>query len=729
MTQKQSKINRRTFLSNTALIGASGTLGAGSLCASDTENENKTETARKYDFYGRKINIWMQLPGFDRDKPDCGAAEFLERVGFIPASINALLFHSDIVHLHRGMASEYELSPDNCSYYASPRSTERERQPWTNYNLRTLARQLKKAGTGLYAGIMGVMLNNAYHKEWIYDHPEIMMEFLAGSTGIHPLKRFRDGTWYEDFFVDKLCEMLVDYEMDGVQMSDCYCPSGQLHHNCDLSVDMFEQFVAHTGVEIPDFINETLKNNSTDAKATRRDWVWRYHREIWIRFYAWRWERFFQKVCARVHAIGKKVIVLGMYCTDPFETLYCLGIDLKGIVRAGVDYIMPNLLPTSVYMQSMGSWPCRFHRYMSIAPLVAAYVSDGHFLSMLNVHDTTEEWNVLHHAPCKFERDLHTLTMYQLIEEKGLRHCMEGLMLCLGDGLSKHDWEWMSERFSIATSLQPTRVLGATLLWSDHAHNKMLDAYIKTKRWTVHKFVYEMFKRGVPCGAVLRGEQYTNAELRGPLFVPNIDLCSEEEIRNIAAGKNTIVCTAPADFKPEQYGITPDHVFIDSHSRYPMQVFVKGNRFEQSFIDHLNGLLEKDDASQGIDELEGDPENYGEMFNYTLVDTLTFARPSKGFAEQCAGLLKKLSEDASGIVTNVPIAAFETGSGKYRLYLYSKNESQYDQALVRTAHKIKQVDIITKYPVLPARLRDENYAFTVNTPPGGVTIVDVTFVV
>ena len=732
MIKKQSTVSRRTFLSSTALVGASGALGIEPLLAAAPESENQDGIATRYDFYGRKVHIWLQLPGFDRDKPDCGAAEYLERIGFIPAGLNALLFHSDIIHLHRGMGSEYELSPANCSYYASPRNTERDRQPWTNYNLRTLARQLKKAGTGLYAGIMGVMLNNAHHKEWIYDHREMMIEYHSGSGGIHPLKRFRDGTWYEDFFVEKLCEMLTDYEMEGVQMADGFCPSGQLHHNCDLSVDMFEQFLAHTGLQVPDFIQETLRDNTSEAKAVRRDWVWRYQREPWIRFYAWRWEQFFQKVCTRVHAIGKKVIVLGMYCTDPFETLYCLGQDLKSIVRAGVDYIMPNLLPTSVYM-AWGAmeqpWPYRFHRYMAIAPLTAAYVPDGHFLSMLNVHDTTEEYDVLHHAPCKFERDLHTMTMYQLQGKKGLRPCMEGLMLCLGDGLSKYDWEWMAERLSIATSLQPTRALGPTLLWSDHEHDTMLGAYIQTKRWTTHKFVYEMFKHGVPCGTVLRSEHCAEAEILGPLFIPNIDLYSEEELRVIAASHHTIVCTAPVDFKPEQHGITPDHVWTDPHnSRYPLQVFVRGGRFEKPFLDHLDSLLEKDEASQGIDELEGDPDDYGEMFAYTLFDTLTFARLSKGFARQCAAVLKKLSEETSGFTGNVPMAIFETGRNKYRLYLYCKNEDQYDQALIRTTRKIKQVDIITKYPVLPARFREENHAFTVNTPPGGMTIVDVTFV-
>jgi len=742
MTQKQSKVSRRTFLSNAALIGASGTLGAGSLFAAESESGSQSGGAAKYNFYGRKINIWMQLPGFDRDQPDCGASEFLEKVGFIPASINALLFHPDIVHLHRGMASEYELSPDNCSYYASPRNTERERQPWTNYNLRTLARELKKAGSGLYAGIMGVALNNAHHKEWIYDHPELLFEYRHGHNGINVLKRFRDGTWYEDFFVEKLCEMLTDYELDGVQLADAFCPMNGVRYEGDFSTDMLEQFIAHTGVQVPDSIKSTLGTDTSDTKVARGDWIWENHRELWIRFYAWRWERFFQKVCQRVHAIGKKVIILGHYCTDPFETLYCLGMDLKSVVRAGVDYIMPNLLPTSVYMW----WgvpeekiPYYFHRYMSIAPLTAAYVPDGHFLSMLFIHDTSEEADVLHHAPCKFERDLYTMTMYQLLGEKELRPCMEGLMLCQGDGLSKHDWEWMTERFSIATSLQPTRSLGPTILWSDHGHDKMLGAYIKTRRWTVHKFVYEMFKLGVPCGAILRSEQCAGSQLMGPLFVPNIDLCSDEEIRDIATCNNMIVCTAPAEFQPEKYGITPDLVFTDPNSKYPMQVFVKGGRFEPSFLDHLNTLLMQDDASYGVDI---DPTGVNE-FGYTLVDTLPFAKVSIGFAKVCADILDKLSEDASGIVSNVPMAAFEAGRNRYRLYLYCQHEDQYGHAFVRTVRNIKQVDIITNYPVLPARFMDEasasfihdyknetaeKHGFKVNTPPGGMTIVDVTFV-
>jgi hypothetical protein len=86
----------------------------------------------------RSINIWLQMLAFEKNDPDRGVARFLDRTGFIPDSVAALLFHPDFIHLHKGMDEEYELFPDNCSYRAVLRNTERYRQAWTNYELRDL---------------------------------------------------------------------------------------------------------------------------------------------------------------------------------------------------------------------------------------------------------------------------------------------------------------------------------------------------------------------------------------------------------------------------------------------------------------------------------------------------------------------------------------------------------------------------------------------------------------
>ena len=141
--------------------------------------------------------IWMPLIGFDRDKEDKGVSEYLSQTGFIPSGISIFLFHPDIINQHEGMDKEFTLHPDNCSYYGAPRNEFRERQPWTNYELRTLAHNLAEKGTEAYIGIMGVYLEDSRHKEWQTDHPELQSFGVNGRMNLNVLKRFKDGTYYK----------------------------------------------------------------------------------------------------------------------------------------------------------------------------------------------------------------------------------------------------------------------------------------------------------------------------------------------------------------------------------------------------------------------------------------------------------------------------------------------------------------------------------------------------
>ena len=373
-----------------------------------------------------KVFIWMQLLGFDRDDPDRGAARYLDRVGFVPDGIAALLFHMDFFLQHRGMDREYTLPPDNCAYWGIPRNSERERQEWTNYDLRALSRALNAKGSGLYASVMGPVTGNAFHREWITDHPEVSLRWYVDKGGYNHflLKRLRDGTYFEDFFIDQVCRALTDYELRGIHLADGLCPPfGGMMSALDFSADLVEQFLDHTGLVLPEEIS-AMDRDDEEARGLRGKYIYRELREEWIRFSAWRWEQFFRKLTTRVHALGKEVLALAAYCTDPFETLYCLGIDLGGIVRAGVDYITTNILPTSVFVAGDGSRGDRFHRYMAIAPLTAAHLSDGHLVSMLGVQDASEEWNVLRHAPCRHERDVYSMTAYRVLGENGSRRAL-----------------------------------------------------------------------------------------------------------------------------------------------------------------------------------------------------------------------------------------------------------------------------------------------------------------
>jgi len=678
-----------------------------------------------------EIHVWMPMIGFDRDEPDKGEAALLERMTFAPTGVSAFLFHPDIVNQHAGMAVERTLPPDNCSYYGSPRNEDRCRQDWTNYDLRTLMGKLRAAGVEPYLGIMGVELGNRWHHEWLSDHPEVRFASRTGEWGYNVLKRLADGTYYEDFFVDRLCQVLSDYGFAGLQVADCFCPaSGNLYYG-DFSADMFGQFLDHTGIAVPAELAATLPDDRREVRNTRGDWIWRSCREEWIEFNAWRWEGFWRKVCGRLHPLGCKTIVLGMYCTDPFETLYCKGVDLKRLVRAGVDYLMPNIVPTGLRLQHPDR-PDRFHRYMTLAPLTDAFVPDGKLLSLLGVKDATEEWDVLHHAPCLLERDIYTLLGFHTDTGKGLKRSLDGLMVCLGDGIRAEEWKWLRERLEVGFVEGVKRVLAPTLVWSDAALYNTLPAYIRTRRWTLHRFYYEMAERGALCGAVMRSENLGTAE--GPLFVPNFDLLTEaEKAAVVAYRKGPVVCTAAVeDFAPADYGIRPDLYFEDAFSDFPMCAFAVNTALENR--DAILALAATDDGSEN---LKGDPAEAPEHGN-VLAETLTFCKVTAGFREACALLLKTVGNDLFSC--NLPIVPMLMQDGRYRIYISNPEINSYGYANVTAAKPIQRVTSVSKYPVLPVKFMDSanervsfmskdstgtQRTFRAKVTPGGVTILDV----
>jgi hypothetical protein len=678
-----------------------------------------------------EIHVWMPMIGFDRDRDDKGVGDLLERMGCAPTGVSAFLFHPDIVHQHTGMDVERILPPDNCSYYGSPRNEDRCRQQWTNHDLKTLVGKLNDAGVEPYLGIMGSYLSDRWHHEWLSDHPEVKFMSREFEWSLNVLKRLEDGTYYEDFFADRLCETLTDYGFAGLQVADSFCPSTSTLAQGDFSTDMVDQFVAHQTLQLPPDIAATRHDDSRPARNARGDWIWKNCRRQWIEFHAWRWERFWTKICERLHRIGRKVIVLGMYCTDPFETLYCKGIDLRRLVDAGVDYLMPNIVPTGLRLQHPDR-PDRFHRYMTLAPLTSAFVPGGRLLSLLGVKDATEEWDVLHHAPCLLERDIYTLLRYMTLTSDGPQRSLDGLMICLGDGIHAEEWAWLRERFDIGFVTDVKQVLNPTLVWSDTALYNSVPAYIDTRRWTAHKFVYEMAERGALCGAVVRIDDLAGAD--GPLFVPNVDLLPEAERRAVAAyTRGPVVCTAADEgLDVAAFGMQPDIVIRDRFSDFPMCVFAFGAQIENP--DALAALADNDD---GTENLPGPPADVPEHAN-VLVETLTFAKVTEGFRNACAELLKTVSNNRFSC--NLPIVTMLMNDGRYRLYISNPELNSYGFATVTAASPIKRVDIVSKYPMLPVKFMesaDESVGwmgnestgtqriFRVKVTPGGVTILDV----
>ena len=119
-----------------------------------------------------------------------------------------------------------------------------------------------------------------------------------------PLKRFADGSYYEDFFIDKLTKTLTDYDFAGLQVADGFCPSG-MTHNCDFSVDFVDQFLSYSKITPPKDIADSMTDDSIESIKLRNEWIFKNLRVEWIQFWNWRWESFFKKLCDAIHAAGR----------------------------------------------------------------------------------------------------------------------------------------------------------------------------------------------------------------------------------------------------------------------------------------------------------------------------------------------------------------------------------------------------------------------------------------
>ncbi len=679
---------------------------------------------------GGKVFTWTQLLGFDKNETDKGVKNFLENTGFVPDGVYALVHHADFVHQYRGMDEEYILPPDNCAYFGIPFNAERQRQEWTNHDVRALATELKNAGSGLYFTLFAHTLDNRFHNEWVEEHPEVKAHARGGVRMYHCLlKHFKDGTLYEDFFIDKACDVLRDYNMRGIHIADWFWTVRMAY--ADFSCDLVEQFTKYTGIKMPDSVN--TQSDEAEIEDARADYIWANLRKEWILFINRRWADFYKKLCDRVHAIGCEVSVLGMYCTDPFETRYCLGIDLNMLSEAGVDWITENILPSSCFATSDDT-PLYFHRYMAIAPLTAAHVKKSRLVSMLGLQDATEEWDMMHHLPCLHERDLYTMMAYQLQTGNSAKRALEGYLLCLCDGIRKEDWVKEHRLLEIGMSGKVKKSLSPVMLWSDTAYENMLGEYIEHKRITPFKLFYELGKSGAMLGGAVRSEDLKGFD--GSLVVPDFDMLSEEERNLVASYKGKMIITAKKECDITKWGIEPTLTMEDKFSDYPLCAYVVNTDISDELKEKISLLLAEDDGSEN---LKGDISKIPELTCTVLHDTLIYAKVTQGFFDAVALATLSISKDV--VECDVPYLAYELQDGNIRLYIFNTNELRYKRAYTDVYVPVADTKIVSDFPVLSVRYspgaknqfiyfydhteKRSKQNFEIKLQPGGVSIVDI----
>ncbi|MBP1994110.1 hypothetical protein [Paenibacillus eucommiae] len=665
--------------------------------------------------------VWIELIGFDNQQPDYAVQAYLDSAGFIPDSVSLLFYTPDFVHGHSGMEAEWGLPMEMCSYGARPYNKERGRQQWTNLELRNLVRELQKHGIEVYCAFFDIFQFDGENgseelskSTWCAAHPELYEMRKTGEPfpGINPLRRMKDGSYYEDQFVPELIQVLEDYGFDGYHGADGYTSPRLSLAETDYSDDMVGQFIQWSGLELPDNMQVACDGEQGEMEL-RADWIWSNKRMEWIEFHGSRWAQLWHKIMDGIRKAGKKAYVNTAWTREPFEALYRYGVDYKLLADTGIDGFIVETVGASL---SAGAGETEYEpgtEFMAMLLMIKAYVPDTKLICLNALADTHEQWDAISHAPTVLERDIHTLTNMYLIANDGVKRCAAGFMACLGDGISGEGWKWITTRWNLGFEAQPYRIAGAALVWSDAMLQPSMREYATDRTWPVHKYANELLSRGAPVHAAIGIKEVPS--FTGTILVTNLHVLPDDEMQTVLAYQGGAAVflgrmTERVAVALEQLGIHSGH---DEHKLFCLI------RPAGSQADDIRYL--EDQLSEGNEWQQGQEP---------ISDAITWVK-SLHFRPVAEPLINRVVEEIIA-VTHAPkllkneayirVAALEVAPQRYRLILTNVHIN-YKSAHVDMGRPIQRIEVLTEFPGVPVKPRGSEFSLYV--PGRGAVIVEV----
>ncbi|RAV20212.1 hypothetical protein DQG23_17265 [Paenibacillus contaminans] len=663
--------------------------------------------------------LWIELIGFDNELPDFGVAAYLDKIGFTPAGVSLLFFTPDFVHVYGSLDEERTLPPEICSYAARPTGKEHDRQVWTNVQLKQLVAELQKHGVGVYCSFFNLFQyeldGEIYNGEWCGSHPEL---YEMGGNGkpfqmLNPLRRYKDGAFYEDDFVLRLAEAMSAYGFDGYHGADGYTSPRMCLAYADYSDDMVEQFVMSGGTDPGD---ERLAACDGDAERMKRrsEWIWESKRLEWIRFYAERWETFWRKVVSAVHKDGKKVVFNTAWTRDPFEALYRYGVDYRRIADAGVDAFIVEAGAAALSAGGVDIEMEPLNEFKATLMAIKAYVPEMKLIYLNTIHDTMEQWDAIQHAPTLLERDIYALSNVFLHDGEGKAiRCASGLMACLADGMSREEWKWVRSRWDFGFAHQPAGTVGVSLVWSDKVLYDELGEYSESREFSSHKFAHELIGKGAPLHSIVRSGDL--GRKHGAILAANVHLLPDEELRRVLDYRNgPVVVLGRLSGRLSEAGIRlagedglqPDDLFcavreLPDHESFRLIAVERAESRERTEIKAA------DDAISWIYSLRFQP-----------VSDSFLSECAAGMTE-CAGSPRIMTENEF-----VTLASTETPEGTWFLVI-GNSSLIYRSPTIDVGRPIASVSARGGYPYLP--VPHKGSSLRVKVPGRGMVMLEVRF--
>ena len=362
-----------------------------------------------------------------------------------------------------------------------------------------------------------------------------------------------------------------------------------------------------------------------------------------------------------------------------------------------------NVLPDSVRGPGLANL---LHKLVNMLPLMGAQIGSEHLLSMIGVKDSTEEFDVLAHRPAIWSaRPIwRSVTNWR----KGI--CFSELLRPIGlpggrgyGGSMENSAGLVQEAYSHDV----TEVSGPFVLWSQYAQDRLLPEYIATRRWSPHKYLTELSRRGLIFGGATRAEMLNG--LRNLYSYRTMIYLAQPKKRRTSVCR-AVIGTVPAALTGRLRRCNRSSDWRIAMCAIPRKC-CRDTGCHSGEPGRTDGQLaaypERPDARRSMPVISSG-------YRRALVqqcrkgdfldpgDTLYFSKISLGFLEALTELFMRLRRQTEPLTVNLPYTLVRRSDGTYLLCIYNTCE-YYSKFHVRARYPIRRVTNVTDFPILPAK--------------------------
>lgn len=659
---------------------------------------------------------WIELIGFDKDKPDCLVGDFLKKAHGQVYGITLLLYDMEFVLAHSSLQTEVELPEDVCSYAGHPYNEDRAIQKWTNFDLKRLINCFHAHDVKV---LLSFFNNFSYINQekqeirgaWSEKHPEVreFSSFYGYACDCNNvLKRMNDGSSFGDFIAKKVKEVVDYYGFDGLHIADGISSHRLTMQTGDYSDDMVERFLENTKIDLPQEIQGKCDGNF-EKSFERYKYIFHNLRLEYTSFVSEEYAKFYRKI---EKALPEKTVIFNNAWTrSPFEAMFRYAIDYKKVAYDSMHAVVIEDMGSSMPLFSemeRGGFDVPFeerlycnYEFMLTQMSIKSYVPQLSQINLTPLKDNQEQWNLIDNAPNEFRKGIVRRNWSFILQDGKIVPCSEGPLYCTADGLTQEKWDMICATEEIAARGEIEKIDGLAYVWNDDLKAELAE-YIKTRNVTSDKIRQEFAAYGVAPSCMSDFESIKTMQMPFVLFC--IENYKNEQLKYL-----------------ENYKKSPLIVFGYKKVllREPDAEFTVKDSGFSCYIYNTGAKLKKE-INQKTSFVDASPEDgHGGIWTMRLKYNL----PSKMFYKAIASYIRE----------NIPMIrvknrngcrafAFLMKNGKYRVVIY--NDSYFfELPVIQMPFAIKTARALFKpeWFVLPVK----NNTFKARVCNRGVEIVEV----